>query len=75
MAANSVADRAQRREAFLGSILLLLFGCGVLAFLVSKDRVDWLTADHARAAVADAADHVDDDLGEEVEELTEKASR
>ena len=74
MATHS-ADRAQRREAWLGSVLLLLFGCSVLGFLVSKDRVDWMTADHARAAMANAADNVDDDLGDQVTELTAEASR
>lgn len=35
------ADRARLRESFIGNGLLFLFGCGVLAFLVAVDRVDW----------------------------------
>jgi len=62
MAAKSEAERAQAREAWLGSVLLLLFGCGVLGFLVGKDRVDWLSADHARAAMANVAHDLSDDL-------------
>lgn len=37
------ADRARLRESFIGNGLLFLFGCGVLAFLVAVDRVDWFS--------------------------------
>ncbi|GAB7550782.1 hypothetical protein NRB_02760 [Novosphingobium sp. 11B] len=37
------ADRARVRESFIGNGLLFLFGCGVLAFLVAVDRVDWFS--------------------------------
>lgn len=37
------ADRARVRESFFGNGLLFLFGCGVLAFLVAVDRVDWFS--------------------------------
>jgi len=62
MATHS-ADRAQRREAWLGAVLLFGFGCSVLGFMAAKDRLPWLTADHARATLAKAAIKVDDDLG------------
>jgi len=37
------ADRTRLRESLVGNGLLLLFGCGVLAFLVSVDRLDWFS--------------------------------
>jgi hypothetical protein len=37
------ADRARLRESLVGNLLLLLFGCGVLAFLVAADRVNWFS--------------------------------
>lgn len=37
------ADRTRLRESFVGNGLLFLFGCGVLAFLVAVDRVDWFS--------------------------------
>ncbi len=37
------ADRARLRESFISNGLLFLFGCGVLAFLVTVDRVDWFS--------------------------------
>lgn len=39
----SEAEREHVREAFVGNLLLFLFGCAVLGFLVSVDRVDWFT--------------------------------
>ncbi|MFC0203563.1 hypothetical protein [Novosphingobium soli] len=35
------AERTRLRDALVGNGLLLLFGCGVLAFLVAVDRLDW----------------------------------
>ena len=37
------ADRARLRESLVGNLLLLLFGCGVLAFLVAVDRAEWFS--------------------------------
>lgn len=37
------ADRTRLRESLVGNLLLLLFGCGVLAFLVAADRVNWFS--------------------------------
>ncbi|WP_159980997.1 MULTISPECIES: hypothetical protein [unclassified Novosphingobium] len=37
------ADRTRLRESLVGNFLLLLFGCGVLAFLVAADRVNWFS--------------------------------
>lgn len=37
------ADRTRLRESLTGNLLLLLFGCGVLAFLVAADRVNWFS--------------------------------
>lgn len=37
------AERTRLRESLVGNGLLLLFGCFVLAFLVSVDRVDWFS--------------------------------
>lgn len=37
------AERLRIRETFVGTVLLLLFGCGVLAFLVAVDRVEWFS--------------------------------
>lgn len=37
------ADRTRLRESLMGNLLLLLFGCGVLAFLVAADRVNWFS--------------------------------
>lgn len=36
-------ERTRLRESLTGNLLLLLFGCGVLAFLVSVDRLDWFS--------------------------------
>ncbi|KQM21896.1 hypothetical protein [Novosphingobium sp. Leaf2] len=35
------AEKTRLREALMGNGLLLLFGCLVLAFLVSVDRMNW----------------------------------
>lgn len=56
------ADRAQRREAWLGSVLLFAFGCSVLGFMAAKDRLPWLSADHVRATLAHAVAEVGHDL-------------
>ena len=64
--ARHTAERAQRREAWLGTVVLFLFGCGVLAFLVGKDRVDWLSGDHARTTLTKVAGKISDDLGHTV---------
>lgn len=61
------AWRAQRREAFIGTVLLFLFGCSVLAFLVAKDRVPWLTAAHAREELAEVAVKVSPKLSQKIE--------
>jgi hypothetical protein len=37
------ADRTRLRESLTGNLLLFLFGCGVLAFLVAADRVNWFS--------------------------------
>lgn len=37
------AERTRLRDSLVGNTLLLLFGCGVLAFLVAVDRVDWFS--------------------------------
>ncbi|AXB77921.1 hypothetical protein TQ38_016585 [Novosphingobium sp. P6W] len=37
------AERTRLRESLVGNSLLLLFGCGVLAFLVAADRVNWFS--------------------------------
>lgn len=37
------AEKTRLREALMGNGLLLLFGCLVLAFLVSVDRVNWFS--------------------------------
>lgn len=37
------ADRTRLRESLVGNLLLLVFGCGVLAFLVAADRVNWFS--------------------------------
>ncbi|GAM04397.1 hypothetical protein [Novosphingobium sp. MBES04] len=53
----SEAESAAGREALVGNFLLFLFGCGVLAFFVSVDRVDWLRirpASGSSAAMAQA---------------------
>ncbi|WP_404479656.1 hypothetical protein [Novosphingobium sp. BL-52-GroH] len=39
----NAAERARLRESLVGNLLLLLFGCGVLAFLVAADRVNWFS--------------------------------
>ena len=65
MATHS-ADRAQRREAWLGTVLLFGFGCSVLGFMAAKDRLPWLSADHARATLTKAATKVNHDLGQTV---------
>ncbi|WP_347302281.1 hypothetical protein V5740_09725 [Croceibacterium sp. TMG7-5b_MA50] len=62
------AMRAQRREAWFGTVLLFLFGCSVLGFLVAKDRVPWLTAAHARAELTEVASKVDNKLGRKLQE-------
>ncbi|MBT0670011.1 hypothetical protein HT136_16725 [Novosphingobium profundi] len=54
----SEAESATVRENLLGNLLLFLFGCGVLAFFVTVDRVDWLKirpASASSAAMAQAA--------------------
>lgn len=56
------ADRAQRREAWLGSVLLFAFGCSVLGFLAAKERVEWLSGDHVRASLTHAVAELRDDL-------------
>lgn len=35
-------DNANRRDRALRTVLLFAFGCAVLGFFVSIDRVDWL---------------------------------
>lgn len=37
------AERTRLRESLIGNGLLLLFGCLVLAFLVSVDRLEWFS--------------------------------
>lgn len=37
------AERARLRQSLVGNFLLLLFGLGVLGFLVAVDRADWFT--------------------------------
>lgn len=37
------SERTRLRESLVGNGLLLLFGCFVLAFLVTVDRVDWFS--------------------------------
>lgn len=37
----SEAERNRSRESLVGTLLLLLFGCSVLAFLVAVDRAEW----------------------------------
>ncbi|WP_231636166.1 MULTISPECIES: hypothetical protein [unclassified Novosphingobium] len=37
------AERARLRQSLIGNFLLLLFGLGVLGFLVAIDRADWFT--------------------------------
>ncbi len=37
------AERARLRQSLVGNFLLLLFGLGVLGFLVAIDRADWFT--------------------------------
>ncbi|MYL99684.1 hypothetical protein GR702_18145 [Novosphingobium sp. FGD1] len=37
------AERTRLRESLVGNLLLLLFGCGVLTFLVAVDRLDWFS--------------------------------
>lgn len=64
--ARHSADRAQRREAWLGSLLLFGFGCSVLGFMAAKDRLPWLTADNARVTLTKAAAKVNPELGETV---------
>jgi hypothetical protein len=39
----SDAERARLRQSLVGNFLLLLFGLGVLGFLVAIDRADWFT--------------------------------
>ena len=39
----SETETATAREGVMGNLLLFVFGCGVLAFFASIDRVDWLT--------------------------------
>lgn len=46
------SERNHVREAFFGNLLLFLFGCGVLGFLVSIDRADWFTIRPASASSA-----------------------
>lgn len=36
-------EAATRGERLLSNFLIFLFGCGVLAFFVAIDRVDWLS--------------------------------
>ena len=37
------AERARLRQSLVGNFLLLLFGLGVLGFLVAVDRAEWFT--------------------------------
>lgn len=60
--ARTDADRAQRREAWLGSVLLFGFGCSVLGFMAAKDRLPWLSADHMRSTLNHAVAQVSHDL-------------
>jgi hypothetical protein len=39
----SDAERTRLRQSLVGNFLLLLFGLGVLGFLVAIDRADWFT--------------------------------
>lgn len=55
---TSEAKRNAAKESAMGNLLLFVFGCGVLAFFASVDRVDWLTirpASGSSAAMAQAA--------------------
>ena len=36
-------ERSRLRQSLVGNFLLLLFGLGVLGFLVAIDRADWFT--------------------------------
>lgn len=54
----SEAQSATGREALFGNLLLFLFGCGVLAFFVTVDRVDWLRIRPASASSAAMAQAV-----------------
>lgn len=60
--ATNKAERAQRREAWLGSALLFAFGCSVLGFMVAKDRLPWMSTDHVRATLSHAVAVVGHDL-------------
>ncbi len=54
----SEAENATVRENRLANLLLFLFGCAVLAFFVTVDRVEWLRIRPASAtsvAMAHAA--------------------
>ncbi|MCJ2184520.1 hypothetical protein MTR62_17750 [Novosphingobium sp. 1949] len=54
----SEAESATERENLIGNFLLFGFGCAVLAFFVTVDRVDWLSirpATGSSAAMAQAA--------------------
>ncbi|KHL24916.1 hypothetical protein PK98_13700 [Croceibacterium mercuriale] len=60
--AGHEAERAQRREAWLGSVLLFGFGCSVLGFVAAKDRLPWLSADRVRNTLTHAVAEVSHDL-------------
>ncbi|EIZ79934.1 hypothetical protein WSK_1472 [Novosphingobium sp. Rr 2-17] len=43
MSKSNPVDRERLRESLLGTALLLLFGCSVLAFLVAIDHPNWFS--------------------------------
>lgn len=43
MSHPSDAERERMRESLVGTVLLLLFGCGVLMFLVAIDHANWFS--------------------------------
>ncbi|QSR16953.1 hypothetical protein [Novosphingobium sp. KA1] len=43
MQPTTEAERARLRQSLIGNFLLLLFGLGVLGFLVAVDRAEWFT--------------------------------
>lgn len=43
MQPTTEAERARLRQSLIGNFLLLLFGLGVLGFLVAVDRTEWFT--------------------------------
>ena len=56
---NERLDRKRMIEVFTGRALLLLFGLGVLGFLVAVDRTEWFSirpATGTSIAMARAAD-------------------